>query len=137
MNARAEEGPDLHTLLTETPRLCPAVREAVLAGSDGLPVSVYSRDGNDESVDPEVLAVESVTVGERLAALSGAAGLGDIAEWSVTAESRVLVARRVPGSTLTLILTADPTDWHGRLRFAARVTAGRLAPLVAESEARR
>jgi predicted regulator of Ras-like GTPase activity (Roadblock/LC7/MglB family) len=134
MRSHAEpEGADLGTLLSETRRLCPSVRAAVLLGRDGLVVERFLAPGAAD-LDPELLAAEGVSATEQLAAFAEATTLGPPAEWTIQGAQSVVVLRRIPGSALLLLLLASASEWHGRLRFAARVTAGRLEPIVGEPE---
>lgn len=122
---------DLATLLAETRRLCPAVRAAVLAGPDGLVVDRFQASEADVP-EAELLAAEALRAIDRMGLFARAAELGSGEEWSLRTDRTVVVGRLVPGTDLWLLLLADPRDWHGRLRFAARVTTGRLEPVLAD-----
>jgi predicted regulator of Ras-like GTPase activity (Roadblock/LC7/MglB family) len=125
------DGSELGRLLAETRRLCPEIQAAVLTGPDGLVLERFVLSQEGGGLDPELLAAESGGALGHLQAFAAAANLGRSEEWSLRTEGASVIGRAISGTDLWLLLLASDVAWQGRLRFAARVTAGRLAPLLA------
>jgi predicted regulator of Ras-like GTPase activity (Roadblock/LC7/MglB family) len=125
------DGSDLGRVLAEARRLCPEVQAAVLTGPDGLVLERYAPPGQVGAPDPELMAAESSGSLARLLSFAATVGLGQTQEWTLHGDDAAVVGRAIPGTDLWLLILASKVAWHGRLRFAARVTAGRLAPILA------
>ncbi len=117
-------GASLADVLADLGRALPGARLAVLLDTEGLVVAARAFGPAPE---PGVLAAEVAGCFAGMGRVAVAARLGPGLEWSITGAGGVLVCRRVPGRELFLGVLADPGTWQGRVRFAARVAAGRLA----------
>lgn len=120
-------GDGLAGVLADAARLCPSLLGALLVDAEGILVARWEAD----PLLAEEIGVESQSATPPLGRLAASARLGGVAEWSVVGERGLLVVRRVPHHALFVVLRADPSAGLGRARFAARVTAGRLADRLA------
>ncbi|MBP7146974.1 MAG: hypothetical protein KBD01_05475 [Acidobacteria bacterium] len=112
-------------VLADAARLCPGTLEALLVDADGVLLEHHGEPGG--GLDPEEIGVEVTTAIPTLARVGAASRLGGIREWLVVGDRGVLLIRRVPGLRLLVVLRIASGTWVGRGRFAARVTAGRIA----------
>jgi len=123
----AETPGSLAAVLEELGRALPGARLAVLLDTEGL---VIASRAFGPAPDPAGLAAEVAGCFAGMGRVGVAARLGPGVEWSVGGAGGLLVCRRLPGRELFLAVLADPGTWTGRVRFAARVAAGRLAELL-------
>ncbi len=119
----------LSRLLSEAGRLCPGITDALLVDADGVLIETVRLD--DSGVDPDEVAVEGLAAAVAVSRFSAASRLGTPSESLITGEHGVSVIRRVEGADAVVILRAGEDVLAGRVRFAARIIAGRLAPHLA------
>ena len=119
----------LTALLSETTRLCPGVVEALVTDAEGVLVASHPADAVVRG--SEELAVQAVAAAPALVSVATAASLEPVSEWMIIGSTGVLVGRRIEGTELLVILRAAPDCYTGRVRFAARIAAGRLSHLLA------
>ncbi len=119
---------DLAQLLADCVRLCPGATDALLVDSDGVLVESWRHD--ESSSDADEVAAEGLAATLSVAGFAAASALGQTTEWMLSAEAGFLVVRRVPGAQLVVILRAGSGTLAGRVRFAAKVIAGRMASLL-------
>jgi len=123
----AETPGSLAAVLEELGRALPGARLAVLLDTEGLVVASRSFGPGP---DPAGLAAVVAACFAGMGRVAVEARLGPGMEWSIAGAGGLLVCRRLPGKELFLAVLVDPGTWQGRARFAARVTAGRLAELL-------
>lgn len=125
---RRDPGDGLAGVLADAARLCPHLLEVLLVDAEGM---VICRAGGGDPLRTEETAVETQSATPSLGRIAAAARLGGVAEWNVVGERGLLVVRRIPDQALFVVLRAEPAGGLGRVRFAAGVTAGRLADHLA------
>ena len=118
-------GSPLRGLLRDAARLCPALEDALLVDAEGILVEAFRPAAT--AVDQDEVGVEAVGAIPAHGRTAVAARLGAIVEWTLVGERGILVVRRVPGASLYLVLRVPDSEFVGRARFAARMTAQRLA----------
>ncbi len=115
----------LQDTLADARRLCPEADVALLVDAQGMLVESYVAEKT--GIDAEEVAAEALAATSSMMRLVAASRMGGLNEWLLSGEGGVIVARRIPSCDLLLIVRADSAAWMGRLRFAARVTAGRIS----------
>lgn len=119
-----EPARDLHGVLEDAVRRAPGIIDIVLVDAEGVLVARAGQPASRDEADE--VAVETIAAVGPIGRATASAGIGAVQEWVAVGDQGAFVVRRVPRAGLFLIVRAQPGEWIGRARLAARIAAGRV-----------
>jgi len=96
---------------------------SVIMGRDGIPLSMYRKEGLE--LELESLGIEYSNVLAEVNRASGAAGSGEVGEFSILTD-KYLVLMRVINPDYFICLVMAPDGNFGKARFMLRINLPKL-----------